>query len=74
MLGTLNTKGGWADTYDKEWDTLTNCMAMAAEEERIKQVRVAKLESDLETLKLEVSKNLVGSPLTDPGALSLIHI
>ena len=55
LLAGMMEPGGWADTYEKEWETLTNCVAMAAEEERIKQVRVAKLERDLETLKLEAS-------------------
>lgn len=33
---------------------LMNCIAMALEEERMIQVKVAKLEGDLELLKIEV--------------------
>lgn len=33
---------------------LSNCMSMAMEEERVLQVRVAKLEGDLQMLRLEV--------------------
>lgn len=47
-------KGGWGENYDREWDMLSNCMSMAIEEERIQRVKIAKLEQDLQILKLEV--------------------
>eukprot|EP00904_Undaria_pinnatifida_P006463 jgi/Undpi1/2947/HiC_scaffold_14.g06324.m1 len=43
--------GGWADTYEKEWETLTNCVAMAAEEERIKQIDDQEADMDLACAK-----------------------
>lgn len=52
------TKGGWGENYDREWDMLSNCMSMAIEEERIQRVKIAKLEQDLQILKLEVGCDL----------------
>lgn len=37
---------------------LTNCMAMAIEEERILKVKVAKLDQKLQILRLEVREEL----------------
>lgn len=56
-LSFLAGQAGWAENYDKEWDMLTNCMAMAVEEERVIQVKIAKLEQDLQILRLEVRKD-----------------
>lgn len=38
---------------------LTNCMGMAIEEERVVRVKIAKLELDLQILKLEVGYRIV---------------
>lgn len=53
-LFVLSIEGGWGENYDREWDMLTNCMGMAVEEERVVRVKIAKLELDLQILKLEV--------------------
>eukprot|EP00752_Nemacystus_decipiens_P018220 g16349.t1 len=53
-LTVQDMAGGWGENYDREWDMLSSCMSMAVEEERIVQVKIAKLELDLQILKLEI--------------------
>ncbi|CAM9629410.1 unnamed protein product [Scytosiphon promiscuus] len=53
-LTVQDMAAGWGENYDREWDMLTNCASMAIEEQRMIKVKIAKLERDLEILKLEI--------------------